>query len=753
MFTKISSQSQKQIELPFISDNGFEGKAYLETSFYFEDNYKVDLSLQQLQITGYTTSIGYFSGNDLETQGVTFPIDCPDCSFTLAGDVETLFYDKETPVSIPVKTSHLIEANSIMTLTIPFEIPDTATKYNQYIDDWANTGHLINTKINALDGSIFKELVNTVRLMAKANADKEKLLELITELSVLDRDARLKKLYQSRSHFYNKSAIDSLIEVVRTKKNVNPTSYTQVPTKPMVKEEVRPKFKKQPEPAAEIIVAKTTKPEEELKPISDSSIMNTALVIPVSSSETIEKNSIDIAENNTVQEVSTALTELTANDKLTNTSEQTDLSQIIDEAPATDLAEITSIEPEEQKEASSKNKKKKRKKSKKVSKISNYDFDFSTDVSKYKRSSLHTIMLRNPGAEQAEVIEETFLNRPLPEKFNIHHIPTNFISVSRKARRQDKVISEYLQRNKIAKDLVANWFNRNEKGEFNMDLIAERGHYNASVFDLNIARKSERGLAMLADAGEQLIANTFIIVNDYKYTNKEEVAKKAGFLTNLVSIAATAAGAGDVAMIADAATITTGVVGKGYVVKVTSYLYRLKWDEKIANTFYENYWIDANNFDPQKKTSFDHTDLFELELMGYETDFSGVQSSAFTSKSDAELIERATVKATDQTIAKLQRKFEIFRTKTPLISTEPLAAKIGMKEGLEKGDKFEVLEQYLEDDGTIAFNRVGVIKVDKKQIWDNRFKASEENNSSLEYSSFTGGKNKFYQGMLIRQIK
>ena len=116
------------------------------------------------------------------------------------------------------------------------------------------------------------------------------------------------------------------------------------------------------------------------------------------------------------------------------------------------------------------------------------------------------------------------------------------------------------------------------------------------------------------------------------------------------------------------------------------------------------------------------------------------------------MIEIATVKATDKAIAKLQRKFEAFRTKSPLLSGEPITAKIGLKEGVEKGDKYEVLEIVEDKEGNRRYKSVGVIKVDKNQIWDNRFMANEENNSQLEYTTFKGSKNKFAPGMLIRQI-
>lgn len=388
----------------------------------------------------------------------------------------------------------------------------------------------------------------------------------------------------------------------------------------------------------------------------------------------------------------------------------------------------------------------------KLKKVSKSNFEFTTDLKSYKRSSLATIMLENETEEHIATIKNTFLEKPLPDKFNIHRINDRFIPIQFTAKNHSRSISQYLAANQVAKKLVAKWFNRDENGSFNMDLIAERGHYNASAFDVNIARNSERGLAMLADAGEQLIGNTFVVVNDYKFTNKEEVGQKVSLLANLTSIAASYSGAGDVATVANAVSLGSAVAGKGYVIKTTSYLYKLVWTPKIAETFYNDHWMDNNSFDPSKKAAFENSNLFRLVLLGYENAWADVQSSIFTNKSEEELIERATIKATDQAIAKLQRKFEIFRTKTPLISTEPLAAKIGLKEGVEKGDKFEVLEQYLKDNGTVGFKRKGVIKVDKGAIWDNRYMAHEENPSYLDHTQFKGDTKRLYPGMLIRQI-
>lgn len=390
-----------------------------------------------------------------------------------------------------------------------------------------------------------------------------------------------------------------------------------------------------------------------------------------------------------------------------------------------------------------------------VSTFTTYSQEKTTDVV-YRRSSLFTLMVTDQERKYAKDIEEAFISAEIPEKFNNHNIDTRTIakvgddSLSKEEMKeaQKKAISQYFSVNKVAKSIVAKWFNRSEKGTFNMDLISERGSYNATELDVKIAKSSERGLALLADAGEELIKNTFIVVNDFKYISKEEVAAKAkkglGFAASLTGNSGLGSLAGD----------ALDVVGKGYVIKTTSNLYKLVWDEETAAIFYNDYWIDNNYYDEAKKKAFENSDIFKVALVGTEVAWADVQVTSFTKKTEEELVAVATVKAVDAVIAKLQRKYEVFRTKTPLISGDPISAKIGLKEGLEGGDKYEVLEQTIDKNGKTFYKRKGIVKVDKKQIWDNRFAAGEEHETTedvKEYSLFKGGK-KFYSGMLIRQI-
>lgn len=378
----------------------------------------------------------------------------------------------------------------------------------------------------------------------------------------------------------------------------------------------------------------------------------------------------------------------------------------------------------------------------------------------YRRSSLYTLMVSDDNKEYADVIQNSFINYPIPEKFNAHITGKRTIpkivdaTISRKKlyEIQHQGITEFLETNDIAKSMIAKWFNRTEKGGFNMDLISERGHYNASDLEIKIANQTERGQASIADAGEELLNTTFVVVNNFKYTNKEEVAKKTNSILASISDIATDSGISSVSAVAKTTSEGVEFLGKGYVIKTDSYLYKLVWNEEVAAIFYNNLWTEDADLDIDRVKAFDTTNVFSLEYIGMESAWADLQSTKNTEKTDEELITIATLKASDAVIAKLQKSYEVFRTKTPLMSGDPISAKIGLKEGISKGDKYEVLEQVLNKDGKTEYKRQGVIKVEKDLIWDNRFMATEENESEIEYTTFKGSNNKYYSGMLIRQI-
>lgn len=375
---------------------------------------------------------------------------------------------------------------------------------------------------------------------------------------------------------------------------------------------------------------------------------------------------------------------------------------------------------------------------------------------KYRRSSLYTTMVETPNLLYADSIKKFFINSPIPEKFNDHNLGNRVFTNFTSPTNATSITDNELLLKSIAKEAVAKWFNRSEKGGFNMDLIKSRGSYDASVLDIATAKASKRGLDMLADAGEELIKNTFVLVNEFKYTSKEEVAKKASGWLNALGTMGDYAGVSNASLITNSVAVGVTVAGKGYIVRTNAHLYRLDWNEEVATKFYNEYWADDNTVTNEKKQAFDDTDIFKLVYVGSDNSWADVQSSIFTNKREEELVQRATIKAVDAVIVELQKNHEEFKTKNPLYTGEPITAKIGSKEGVSNKSKFEVLEQQMDENGKTKYAVVGSVKVDENfPIWDNRFGAEQENpDSKIDRTYFkkVSGK-EFYPGMLIVQKK
>ncbi|MDR2936806.1 MAG: hypothetical protein LBU80_05635 [Rikenellaceae bacterium] len=431
----------------------------------------------------------------------------------------------------------------------------------------------------------------------------------------------------------------------------------------------------------------------------------------------------------------------------------------------------------------------------------------------YRRSSLCLMLIDEPNMPKRDTIKTAFLATPVPDKYNDHNVGQRVIPYysitenDRVAYRQavalgqetpagnsgtgvkkkgsafgslakglagaalsstaetsqstvidvsDKevpavIANKFLLEQAVAKQLFDKWFI--EDGRFNMNLIKERGLYDATVMDVQTAKNSVRGMGLLEDAGEELISNTFVVVSRYRYMSKDELVDE---MTAAAQLASQAVG-GSVGEYASLAASVGSVgskmaLGAGYYVRTISYLFQLQWNDEIANTLYAELW---NNID-----KYNASDIFTIKYIGEETAFANVKAGIFTNKPEEELIRIATINATDAVLAKLETKYDVFKTKTPLLSVSPYAtAAIGMKEGVAPGDKYEVLERNVDPQtNRTTYKRVAVLKAASGQIWDNRYMAAEEltatgGDQSLTTTRFEGSLNGLYPGMLLRQTK
>ncbi|MBR6540935.1 MAG: hypothetical protein IKT74_05350 [Bacteroidales bacterium] len=383
------------------------------------------------------------------------------------------------------------------------------------------------------------------------------------------------------------------------------------------------------------------------------------------------------------------------------------------------------------------------------------------EVDEYRRSSIYTILINHEEQKYATEIRNAFVSLPVPDKYNDHNLSVKVLTMSGKLKdaksdEENEEITEFLNNNKVASRLVGKWFNRDIfTGECNSDLVKERGLYDANTYDVIMAEKSARSMALLQDSGEDLIGNTFVLVNDIRYVDKEKTGKAIGGALRILGALASIASGVDVTDLTDNLGSMMETL-KGFKVKVNTFLYQLVWDEEIMMDFYTTMY--SNGPDNEKVKVFENRrGDFKLKYVGkVESKGGDVSFMGVNLDEPINMVRKACQRALDENIADLQQEFEAFRTNSPLISVEPLKAHVGLKENVTAGSRFEVLQAIEDETGKRTYKRVGVITPEKDQIWDNRYMALEEGaaNASIGATTFkkvSGGP--FYQGMLIREIK
>ncbi|MDL2231680.1 hypothetical protein LJB85_02965 [Porphyromonadaceae bacterium OttesenSCG-928-L07] len=397
---------------------------------------------------------------------------------------------------------------------------------------------------------------------------------------------------------------------------------------------------------------------------------------------------------------------------------------------------------------------------------------------KYKRSSLCMILIDEAAMPKRDTIIEAFLSSPMPPKYNDHNIAVRIFDpalitlteadkeafmlamqageeAEAEAEQEGETATEatpkkkgggfggfmkevgksavgastivdtsskmtyamkankYMLEEKVAKQLADIWF-IDSVGNFSITLMQERGLYNASDFDLQLSNKQHDGESRLKDLGEELVDKTFVVVSRFRYMSKDELVAE---IDAMAQTAAALINNGYAKMAADAANVALKAsLGAGYYVRTTSYLFQFDWNKSKHEILDNSLW--------NKHEAYAASDLFSLKYIGSESAFANVKAGVFTQKGEAELIRMAALNATDAVLAKLEKKYDVFKTKTPVYEVNEkdgyLTAFIGTKEGVTAGDKYEVLEKHFNmETKKETYKKVGVVKAVKNMILKN----------------------------------
>ncbi|HRG20414.1 MAG TPA: hypothetical protein PLQ57_05265 [Saprospiraceae bacterium] len=348
----------------------------------------------------------------------------------------------------------------------------------------------------------------------------------------------------------------------------------------------------------------------------------------------------------------------------------------------------------------------------------------------YARNSL-TLMAVDFNGKHSNTLMAQFPSLQPPEKFYNNPLQKPVISMAGVQRPVNAELPEFLQympsdfiikmleEQKVAQQILATWFNRQADGSFNVEVLKQRGLYNANDNDFLAATASKRGETVLMDMGLKLVNQSYVLVYDYfdimtmdEYYDSKNIDAKSR-------------------------------TSNGYKVKAKSYLFRLDFSEAVAADFFKNYWVGKGDKDLKTKmNAFDQATFtwipianqrVEAEVTQYNPDqLAGLKKQ----KSKEELVQHLLFDVMEKVTPQMESTNEAFRVKAMVSKTKPISAKIGKKEGLSFDQRYFIYENQQRKDGTLFKKRVAVVK--SMKVADNRQVTTGQSEASEFYKIFGG---------------
>lgn len=353
----------------------------------------------------------------------------------------------------------------------------------------------------------------------------------------------------------------------------------------------------------------------------------------------------------------------------------------------------------------------------------------NTIPSTYDRSSLTVLILDFGSENHFEGVKESFNKIAFGDKFyrndiGLSVLKPNFTRAQFSVKPND-LIASLLKEQRVAEQVIAHWFSMKEDGAMSLELVHERGMFNATDAAYLQAQSTKRGNTALMDYGTRLINLSYILVLDYK----------------------------DIKTMAEAKVKDM----RGWKADVNGYLFKLDYNEEIQNAFYDN-WIDetdAQDAKEQKKSRIQQISVPISFITRVSQPTTSSQAEGTTQigkfvkqKSEKVLLEELVQKSYEEVLYFLEKGYEEFRVKTTVYQTRPIRAKIGKKEGINTDYRFFAYEYvYNEKKNAVEPKFRGVIRA-TRSIVDNRKVATGDMGTTKFYQ--TAGR-KIRTGYLLQQ--
>ncbi len=393
----------------------------------------------------------------------------------------------------------------------------------------------------------------------------------------------------------------------------------------------------------------------------------------------------------------------------------------------------------------------------------------------YQRSSLHIINIENLNFDNAAKVQASYNKYPFPDKYDDHRISSNSVNLSAYKLTQEEKdalgikdselgnalsgalssatagilennsqvkyeLDKYIKDKKIARELVRKWYSIKDDGALDYSVFNERIKLSMSEEDKQRVQQAALAQTEIDKMSQKLINNTFVVFTKLNFVSN---AIPAEAIRQVAYAQADKLSGMMQTMARKAADKIYEKASEGYSVWTTAWLYKLEWNEQIYTDLRKIMTskdkLDINAFNAMN---------FNLEFIGQEKATSLVTFSLKKGEGDRtedEIIELSTVRNVDKVFTKLQREYEVFKPLYQLTGVDPFTAKLGMKEGLEGGEKFEILEIRGGE-----YNKIGTIEVDKSKVWDNRYGAPKQ---EIEQTYFKGKNKDAREWFYVRLVK
>jgi hypothetical protein len=284
----------------------------------------------------------------------------------------------------------------------------------------------------------------------------------------------------------------------------------------------------------------------------------------------------------------------------------------------------------------------------------------------------------------SEQVIKILAQKKAPDKYYDNFIPENIIKTGVKRDSvlgfpipaDDKLISRWLNEHKVGQQILSVWFNRQSDGSFNVDVLKERGLFNANDNDFIVASSSKRGESSLMDMGLQLVNQSYVIVFDYygilsmaqSYEKNKVVAEKR--------------------------------IMNGFQSELQTYLFKLDFNDSVAAVFFQNYWTAAD--DPARDAKASAFEKAEFPFVFLKRQYTTATATQFNpgqvlapkvQKTEEEMIGNMVNMSIESVLTTIERQKQEFRVKAMVSDVKPISAKIGKKEGLKFDQRYYKIDE------------------------------------------------------------